>query len=150
MYRFIHQKRHEGGFTLLELLIVVVIIGILVAVAMPQYLKTKEKARVSEALTMLGQIRASEMRYYAENDKVTTTLTDLDFDPADVAGTLMYTPFTVSLSGSNFVISANRITSPGPGPGCTANYDVGISKAGTLCGRNCQTNANWTTTNCTP
>ena len=57
------------GFTLLELLMVVIIIAILASIALPQYLRTTERARASEAMTVLGAIRTSEMRYKAFNNK---------------------------------------------------------------------------------
>ena len=59
------------GFTLMELLIVVIIIGILAALAIPQYTKTIERAHWAEAIDNLGQIRSAEIRYYAEYDKYT-------------------------------------------------------------------------------
>ena len=47
------------GFTLLELLIVIIILGVLAAIALPQYLRTVERGKSSEAMIHLGA-RASE------------------------------------------------------------------------------------------
>ena len=52
------------GFTLLEILIVIIIIGILVTVALPLYSRTVEGSRMSEAYTQLSAIRNAELAYY--------------------------------------------------------------------------------------
>jgi Tfp pilus assembly protein PilE len=59
---------------------VVIIIGILASIALPQYLKTTERARAAEALTMLAAIRSSELRFKAMDPGqiYTVTLTALD------------------------------------------------------------------------
>ncbi|MCK4590884.1 MAG: prepilin-type N-terminal cleavage/methylation domain-containing protein, partial [Candidatus Latescibacteria bacterium] len=59
--------RDQKGFTLVELMIVVVIVGILAAVAIPMYRGSVEKARASEAEAALGTIRSSERVYHAEH-----------------------------------------------------------------------------------
>ena len=60
----IHTRR--GGFTLIELMIVVAIIGILAAIAIPNFLKFQLKAKTSEGKTNLAAIRTAEESVFAE------------------------------------------------------------------------------------
>ena len=58
--------RDQKGFTLIELMIVVAIIGILAAIAIPNFLKYQAKSRQSEAKTNLGGIFVAETSYFGE------------------------------------------------------------------------------------
>ena len=59
-------SRASAGFTLVELMIVVAIIGILAAIAIPNFLQFRLKAKTSEAKSNLGAIRSTEVAYFAE------------------------------------------------------------------------------------
>ena len=59
-------KSPERGFTLIELMIVVGIIGILVAIAIPNFSRYQSKARQSEAKIALAAVYTSEKSFYAE------------------------------------------------------------------------------------
>jgi len=60
----LHTRR--GGFTLIELMIVVAIIGILAAIAIPNFLRFQLRAKSSEGKTNLAAIRTAEEGYFAE------------------------------------------------------------------------------------
>ena len=66
------------GFTLIELLVVVLIMGILASVAMPQYFKSVEKSRASEAVDALSAIASSQERAYMQKGNYVNTLPELD------------------------------------------------------------------------
>ncbi|MBI4335499.1 MAG: prepilin-type N-terminal cleavage/methylation domain-containing protein [Candidatus Omnitrophica bacterium] len=59
------------GFTLLELLVVIVIIGILASIAIPNYQGMVEKSKADQAKTYLKVIRTGEKIYYANNTSYT-------------------------------------------------------------------------------
>jgi prepilin-type N-terminal cleavage/methylation domain-containing protein len=60
-------KKNEKGFTLIELLIVVAIIGILAAIAIPQFAAYRQKAQNSSAVSDLRNMRTDLESYYGEN-----------------------------------------------------------------------------------
>ncbi len=81
------NTQREQGFTLLELLMVVVIIAVLATIALPQYFRTAERSRSAEALQMLATMRGAEQRYRAGSatNIYTANLTELDVDIANSA-----------------------------------------------------------------
>ena len=62
------KLRSKKGFTLIELMIVVAIIGILAAIAIPNFLRFQAKSKQSEAKTNLGGIFTAETAYFAEKN----------------------------------------------------------------------------------
>ena len=78
------------GFTLLELLIVIIIVGILTAIAVPQYFQVAERSRVAEAEQMLAAVRGSELRFRAANpENAYYESDDLTGSPLDVEAPVM-------------------------------------------------------------
>jgi prepilin-type N-terminal cleavage/methylation domain-containing protein len=61
------QHRNEQGFTLVELMIVVMIVGVLAAVAIPMYQVVPERSMGTEATTALGLVKDAMRAYYAEH-----------------------------------------------------------------------------------
>jgi prepilin-type N-terminal cleavage/methylation domain-containing protein len=62
-------RRKLFGFTLIELIIVIVIVGILALVAIPKYFANIEKTRKAEAVSTMRAIREAVLGYYAANGK---------------------------------------------------------------------------------
>ena len=69
---------NKKAFTLVELLVVVLIIGILAAVALPQYNKAVEKSRAGQVLSPLKALSQSYNSYYLDNGQAPARITDLD------------------------------------------------------------------------
>ncbi|MCU7800878.1 MAG: pilin [gamma proteobacterium symbiont of Lucinoma myriamae] len=70
------MKRNQQGFTLIELMIVVAIIGILAAVAIPAYKDYIARSQATEASVLLSGLKAPLAEYYQDKGAV-ATLTDL-------------------------------------------------------------------------
>lgn len=67
------MKKVQQGFTLIELMIVVAIIGILAAIAIPAYQDYTKRAHVSEGLQLAGSAKTAVTEYFSANGKMPTS-----------------------------------------------------------------------------
>lgn len=102
-----HMKTNQQGFTLIELMIVVAIIGILAAVAIPAYQDYTVRAKVTEVISMAAGAKTSISEYYlsegampadagvagvSTDDTVSDYVSDISYSSASsTVGTVEYT-----------------------------------------------------------
>jgi prepilin-type N-terminal cleavage/methylation domain-containing protein len=82
------SNKDKRGFTLIELMVVVIVVGVLAAAAVPIYRFAMSRAYASEAKATVGTIRASELVYYQENSQTYLTGTSSDTAANDLLAKL--------------------------------------------------------------
>jgi prepilin-type N-terminal cleavage/methylation domain-containing protein len=78
------KRRRQGGFSLIELLIVIAIILIILSVALPQMSKSRMHAQEMAAIEEMGTINKAEIQYYSQFNQYATSLAQLG--PPTAAG----------------------------------------------------------------
>ena len=75
------MKKLMKGFTLIELMIVVAIIGILAAIAIPNFIKFQARSKQSEAKANLKAMFTAEKAFYQEKDRFSSLVGEVGFSP---------------------------------------------------------------------
>lgn len=113
---------NHKGFTLIELMVVITVLGILLAIAVPNYFQYVREARRAEAQSQMMEIRLGMERWRANNSTYSGTVSDSGF-----TGSNDYYTYTITNTGaSTYTINATAVTGKsqvndvtGSGTSCT-------------------------------
>ncbi|WP_424245074.1 prepilin-type N-terminal cleavage/methylation domain-containing protein [Elusimicrobium posterum] len=102
--------KNKKGFTLIELIFVVIIIAVLAAVGTPVYLRSTERAKAAEVGAIMAKIRNEQERYMLITSTSGAYATSFNFLPQIIEGKT--NPSSASLTTDNFTytISGTRVT----------------------------------------
>ncbi|MBI4057342.1 MAG: prepilin-type N-terminal cleavage/methylation domain-containing protein [Elusimicrobia bacterium] len=121
----------SAGFSLIELLTVVLMIAVLSAVALPQYVRTVERSRIQEAVGVIEALRKAEIRYYHQRGDLTNDLSELDFELPSLR--YFSPPTFINVAPRPFAylwIQMTRLNSPDPIGPYEVNYMLLPPQAG--------------------
>ncbi len=102
--------RRRSGFTLVEMMVVVALIGILTSIAIPNFIQARQAASRNACISNLTQLDAALQMYFIDNDPVTNPATDLttDLEPYIMNPGNMDCP----LDNSTYVFNTGGSTDP--------------------------------------
>ena len=128
------EKRGIWGFTLVELIIVIVIIGILAAVALPRFFANLQNARRAEAIATMDAIRAVETVVWANTGAFTaaaavppTHSATLDGNTVSVSPNVTRFTYAIVGVGNAAYVSATAVA----GAGSTSSYSMCLASGRT-------------------
>ncbi len=107
------DKKQLKAFSLTELLVVLIIIGILVAIALPNFLPKITEAKAQEAKLQLKHLYTLQKTHFYMHSKYSESLEELGFEPAQLVsegGNANYSIIISEASNTGFVATATSVT----------------------------------------
>ncbi len=112
----------KKGFTLIELIVVIIIVGILAAIGLTQYSLIVEKSRTAEVKIRIGTMRQLAYQYYLENGSLTGILfADVGVVEGCTSASF-YSYWIGGITSTQLNLVADRCTSGGKTPNASAFY----------------------------
>lgn len=122
----------KKGFTLIELIVVIIIVGILASIGMTQYTKVVEKGRAAEARMILGSLRTAEIANYEEYSAY-ALIANLGVAAPTACQATHY--FSYVCDATSGTCTATRCgTGTGKSPGSAVSYNKILAVDGTFTG----------------
>jgi type IV pilus assembly protein PilE len=136
--------KEQRGFTLIELMIVVVVIGVLATIAYPSYMDYTQRARLAEARSELMNSRAKLEQYYQDNRQYTgADAAGFPCNATQLGANAKYFTYACALAANTFTVTATGVSSQGmsgfvytinqDGQRATAGVGTGWNGAGSNC-----------------
>jgi type IV pilus assembly protein PilA len=124
---FTKSLKRQDGFTLVELMVVVAIIGLLSAVAIPNFKKYQAKAKISEAKLQLSALYTAEASFFSDYNIYHNCLTYMGFDPGPESRNRYYAVgFTTAanIDANAYAAAQNSGLNNAVGTGCPQNNAI--------------------------
>jgi type IV pilus assembly protein PilA len=124
------MKNAQKGFTLIELMIVIAIVGILAAVALPAYQDYTIRARMSEPLALMGEAKNSMTEYYISNGALPANATAAGI--RTVIGTTLVSTMAIDGTNGHITVTLTGDSGWGAAAGTTVKLSLTDTSSGTL------------------